>query len=191
LTTIISHREQDASCQAHVCQVGTKCCRSDKSARQQVRQNENAEASSTRCRASTVHIIGMAGLPWRQRTMPASRSLRILAASRPSSDCRILSLSSSRAAILLRANARPLENRNGGLVTRRDPTASNSDFRESRRIPLIRDNDLTCIDDVAKERPMFARKFDKLHLLNRIVVGWGRLQTDARQQHVELVDVEI
>jgi hypothetical protein len=131
--------------------------RSDKSAHPRVRQNENAEASSTRCRdLYRPHHRNMAGLPWRQPTMPASRSLRISSALRPSSDCRIVSLSSPRAAILLRANARPLENRNGGLVTRRDPTASNSDFRESRRIPLIRDNDLTCINDVTKERPMFA-----------------------------------
>jgi hypothetical protein len=77
--------------------------RNSKSAHQQVRQNENVEASSTRGpEFYRLHYRNIAGVPWHQPTVPASRSLRISSALRPSSDRR-----TARAAIWSRANVRP------------------------------------------------------------------------------------
>jgi hypothetical protein len=95
--------------------------RSDKSAHQRVRRNEDVEASSTRWRDFYCphHHGNMAGFPWRQPTMPASRGLRISSALRPSSDWRTVSLSSPRAAISSRANARPFENRGRNRIVQK------------------------------------------------------------------------
>jgi hypothetical protein len=101
-------------------ELALNAARNDKSAHQRVRQNENVEASSTRRRDFyRPHHRNMAGVPWHQPTMPASRSLRISSVLRPSSDRRTASLSSPREEILLRANARPFENRGQNRVAQK------------------------------------------------------------------------